>query len=136
MEPIFPNNFNECPFSHTCSLPLNQHSCNFPEYKIGARDDGIDLFIVKEISETFRFEKGKINCLSKGYLLKGPKSLSDCNYFDSLVRTISGLQRGGVAADRKLVSELNNLLKKNRILFNLFLNKILPRIRKKRKLIC
>jgi putative membrane protein len=28
------------------------------------------------------------------------------------VATISGLQRGGVAADRKLVSELNNLLKK------------------------
>ena len=27
------------------------------------------------------------------------------------VATISGLQRGGVAADRKLVSELNNLLK-------------------------
>ncbi|MFX1436371.1 MAG: hypothetical protein ACFFAA_04075 [Promethearchaeota archaeon] len=34
MEPVLPNNLLECPFSHTCNLPLNQYSCNFPEYKV------------------------------------------------------------------------------------------------------
>ncbi|MFX1309598.1 MAG: hypothetical protein ACFE8C_07870 [Promethearchaeota archaeon] len=24
----------ECPFSHTCNLPINELSCNFPEFKI------------------------------------------------------------------------------------------------------
>jgi hypothetical protein len=34
MEPTLPNNLLECPFSHICNLPLNSHSCNFPEYKV------------------------------------------------------------------------------------------------------
>ncbi len=34
MEPNLPDNLLECPFAHTCNLPVNQHSCNFPEYKV------------------------------------------------------------------------------------------------------
>jgi hypothetical protein len=34
IDPNLPDNLRECPFAHTCSLPINQHSCNFPEYKV------------------------------------------------------------------------------------------------------
>ncbi|MFW9829464.1 MAG: hypothetical protein ACFFEY_17960 [Candidatus Thorarchaeota archaeon] len=34
MDQITTNNLNECPFLPRCSLPINQNSCNFPEYKV------------------------------------------------------------------------------------------------------
>ena len=33
LNPNSSNNIIECPFSHTCTLPVNQNSCIFPEYK-------------------------------------------------------------------------------------------------------
>jgi hypothetical protein len=34
MNQMSPNKLHECPFLQTCSLPINQTSCNFPEYKV------------------------------------------------------------------------------------------------------
>ncbi|MFX1389097.1 MAG: hypothetical protein ACFE9Z_03425 [Promethearchaeota archaeon] len=34
MNQISPNKLLECPFLQTCNLPINQFSCNFPEYKV------------------------------------------------------------------------------------------------------
>ncbi|MFX0005488.1 MAG: hypothetical protein ACFFA7_13580 [Promethearchaeota archaeon] len=34
MDPSLTDTLLECPFAHTCNLPINPHSCNFPECKI------------------------------------------------------------------------------------------------------